>query len=173
MITIKEHKEWFAIYVRSRSEKKVFKSLQDEGIESFLPLITKLKQWSDRKKKVEEPLFRSYLFVHIDRKDCTKVQKISGVVTFIKFENQVVAVPDNQILAIKEFINDIDLHDVDYSDIKEGELVIIKSGQMKGLIGRFVEVRGKHRLIVDIDVIGQSIPINISRSSVEAFRSNS
>ena len=101
MTVLKEHKEWFAIYVRSRTEKKVFKSLQDEGIESFLPLITRLKQWSDRKKKVEEPLFRSYLFVHINRKECAKVQKISGVVKFIKFENQAVTVPDNQILAIK------------------------------------------------------------------------
>ena len=56
----KDNKKWFAIYVKSRNEKKVFKTLDDIGIESFLPLITRMKQWSDRRKKVEEPLFRSY-----------------------------------------------------------------------------------------------------------------
>ena len=55
----KDNKKWFAIYVKSRNEKKVFKTLDDIGIESFLPLITRMKQWSDRRKKVEEPLFRS------------------------------------------------------------------------------------------------------------------
>ena len=65
MTDIKDNKKWFAIYVKSRCEKKVNEQLEDIGVESFLPLITRVKQWSDRKKKVEEPLFRSYLFVHI------------------------------------------------------------------------------------------------------------
>ena len=63
------NKKWFTLYVKSRSEKKVAKQLEDIGVESFLPLITKIKQWSDRKKKVEEPLFRSYIFVHITDKN--------------------------------------------------------------------------------------------------------
>ena len=62
MTADKDSKKWFAIYVKSRNEKKVSKTLNDIGIESFLPLITKIKQWSDRRKKVDEPLFNSYLF---------------------------------------------------------------------------------------------------------------
>lgn len=170
MTNKKENKEWFAIYVRSRSEKKVLKLLENEGIESFLPLITRIKQWSDRKKKVEEPLFRSYLFVHVAENHLETIKSFFGVARVIKFEDKAVSIPDNQILAIRQYISDTDLHDIDYADIKEGELVIIKSGQMKGLIGRFVEIRGKHRLIVDIDVVGKTIPINIARSKVDAFR---
>ncbi len=165
----KDNKKWFAIYVKSRNEKKVFKTLDDIGIESFLPLITRMKQWSDRRKKVEEPLFRSYLFVNIPLSDYYKVLNVNGVVKFICFEKKPVEVPQNQIIAIKKYIDDTDLHDVNYEniDFKEGELVRIKSGQMKDLIGRFVKINGKHRVVIDIEAVGQSLPINIARSSVE------
>lgn len=169
MTDIKENKKWYAIYVKSRNEKKVFKTLDDIGIESFLPLITRMKQWSDRKKKVEEPLFRSYIFVNIPLSDYYKVLNVNGVVKFICFERKPVEVPENQIVAIQKYIADTDLHDVDYEniDFKEGELVRIKSGQLKDLVGRFVKINGKHRVVIDIEAVGQSLPINISRSNVE------
>lgn len=169
MTADKDSKKWFAIYVKSRNEKKVFKSLNDIGIESFLPLITKIKQWSDRKKKVEEPLFNSYLFVNIPLSDYYKVLNVNGVVRFICFEKKPVEVPENQIEAIKKYICDTDLHEVDYEtiDFKEGELVRIKAGQMKDLVGRFVEIKGKHRIMIEIEVVGQYLPINIARTNVE------
>lgn len=171
MIVKKDSKKWFAIYVKSRSEKKVHKLLDDIDVESFLPLITRVKQWSDRKKKVEEPLFRSYLFVNISLSDYYKVLQVPGVVKFVNFENQPVPVPENQIIAIKHYINDTDLHDdINYDDFKEGELVRIKSGQMKDLVGRFIKIKGRHRVIIDIESVGQSLPINISRSNVEAVK---
>ena len=170
MTDVNDNKKWFAIYVKSRSEKKVLKLLEDIGIESFLPLITRVKQWSDRKKKVEEPLFRSYLFVNIPLSDYYTVLNVNGVVKFITFEKKPVPVPDNQIIAIKEYLNDTELHSIDYEDFKEGELVRIKSGQMKDLIGRFIKINGKHRVIIDIEAVGQSIPINIARSNVEAVK---
>ena len=172
MTADKDNKKWFAIYVKSRNEKKVFKTLDDIGIESFLPLITRMKQWSDRLKKVEEPLFRSYLFVNISLNDYYKVLNVNGVVKFICFEKKPVEVPQNQIIAIKKYITDTDLHDVDCEniDFKEGELVRIKSGQMKDLIGRFVKINGKHRVVIDIEAVGQSLPINIARSNIEAVK---
>ena len=170
MTDVKDNRKWFAIYVKSRSEKKVLKLLEDIGIESFLPLITRVKQWSDRKKKVEEPLFRSYLFVNIPLSDYYTVLNVNGVVKFITFEKKPVPVPNNQIIAIKEYLNDTELHSIDYEDFKEGELVRIKSGQMKDLIGRFIKINGKHRVIIDIEAVGQSIPINIARSNVEAVK---
>ena len=168
----KDNKKWFAIYVKSRSEKKVYEQLDDIGIESFLPLITRVKQWSDRKKKVEEPLFRSYLFVHISDSDYYNVLNVNGVVKYICFEKKAVAVPENQIIAIKRYISDTDLHDIEFdnTEFKEGEMVRIKSGQMKDLIGRFVTIKGKHRVIIDIEVVGQSLPVNIARSNVEAVK---
>ena len=170
MTDVKDNKKWFAIYVKSRSEKKVLKLLEDIGVESFLPLITRVKQWSDRKKKVEEPLFRSYLFVNIPLSDYYTVLNINGVVKFISFEKKPVPVPDNQIIAIKEYLNDTELHSINYEDFKEGELVRVKTGQMKDLVGRFVKINGKHRVIIDIEAVGQSLAINIARSNVEAVK---
>ena len=170
MTDVKDNKKWFAIYVKSRSEKKVLKLLEDIGVESFLPLITRVKQWSDRKKKVEEPLFRSYLFVNIPLNDYYNVLNVNGVVKFVTFERKPVPVPDNQIIAIKEYLNDTELHSINYEDFKEGELVRVKTGQMKDLVGRFVTIKGKHRVIIDIEVVGQSLPVNIARSNVEAVK---
>ena len=172
MADIKENKKWFAVYVKSRCEKKVSKQLDDIGIESFLPLITRMKQWSDRKKKVEEPLFRSYIFVNITLADYYNVLNVANVVKFITFEKKPVVVPENQITAIKKYICDTDLHEIecDSMDLKEGELVRIKTGQMKDLIGRFIKIKGKHRIIIDIEAVGQSLPINISRSNVERIQ---
>ena len=170
MTDVKDNRKWFAIYVKSRSEKKVLKLLEDIGVESFLPLITRVKQWSDRKKKVEEPLFRSYLFVNIPLSDYYTVLNVNGVVKFITFEKKPVPVPYNQIIAIKEYLNDTELHSINYEDFKEGELVRVKTGQMKDLIGRFIKINGKHRVIIDIEAVGQSIPINIARSNVEAVK---
>ena len=172
MTADKDSKKWVAIYVRSRNEKKVSKTLNDIGIESFLPLITRIKQWSDRRKKVDEPLFNSYLFVNIPLSDYYKVLNVNGVVKFICFEKKPVEVPENQIEAIKKYICDTDLHEIDYEniDFKSGELVRIKSGQMKDLIGRFVEIKGKHRIMIEIEVVGQYLPINIARANVERIQ---
>ncbi|MBR0324187.1 MAG: UpxY family transcription antiterminator [Bacteroidales bacterium] len=170
MTDVKDNKKWFAIYVKSRSEKKVLKLLEDIGIESFLPLITRVKQWSDRKKKVEEPLFRSYLFVNIPLNDYYTVLNVNGVVKFVTFERKPVPVPDNQIIAIKEYLNDTELHSINYEDFKEGELVRVKTGQMKDLVGRFVKINGKHRVIIDIEAVGQSLAVNVARSNVEAVK---
>lgn len=175
MTNEKDDKKWFAIYVKSRNEKKVFRQLENMGIESFLPLITRLKQWSDRKKKVEEPLFRSYVFLRHnlkDRKEYYKIMNIQGVVCFVTIEKKPVPIPENQITAIKEYLNDTELQDFNTDDFKEGQLVRIKSGQMRDLIGRFVQTKGKHNIIIiiEIEAVGQSLPITVPRSMVEAVR---
>lgn len=173
MIKKNDDKEWFAVYVRSRFEKKVLQSLIDIDIESFLPLITRIKRWSDRMKRVEEPLFRSYLFVRIQPNDETtklKIKKVYGVVRFVSVENIPVPVPNNQIAAIKTYIADNTLHEVNCEDYKEGELVIIKSGHMRDLIGRFVKINGKHRVIINIESVGQSLPIDVPLSNIEVYK---
>lgn len=160
---------WHALYVRSRAEKKVYDQLVDHGYEAYLPLITRVKQWSDRKKKVEEPLFKSYVFVRNNERQHYFVLGIYGVVRFVTFEREAVIVPDKQILAIKKYIdnpvdNEEDLKNI---DLKEGQLVRITNGPMQGLTGRLISVKSKRRLLVNIDVVGQSIPVSLPRTKVE------
>ena len=158
--------KWYALYVMSRHEKKVNKLLTERNVETFLPLIQRLKQWSDRKKLVEEPLFKSYIFVHTDLKFYFDILHVPGVVHFICSESKPLVVPENQIAAVKSYISDFVDDDGSLPDLHEGQLVEIKYGQMRGLVGRLVTMKGKQRVVVNIESVGQFLPINISRSQV-------
>lgn len=165
---------WHALYVRSRAEKKVYDQLNDLGYEAYLPLITRVKQWSDRKMKVQEPLFKSYVFVRNNERQHYYVLGVYGVVRFVTFEHKAVVVPDKQILAIKKYIDnpvddEEDLHNI---DLKEGQLVRITNGPMQGLMGRLISVKSKRRLLINIDVVGQSIPVSLPRTKVEPVEEN-
>ena len=167
-----EKMAWHAIYVRSRSEKKVVSQLTEMGIVCYLPLVTRVKQWSDRRKKVEEPLFKSYVFVYSSDKQYVPILNLFGVLKFVMFEKQhPVDVPESQILAIKKFVSDYE-HGEEYKmlnneELKVGQMVRIISGPMKGLTGRLETIRDKRHLIVYIEVVGQFIPVHIPRAKVE------
>lgn len=162
---------WHALYVRSRSEKKVLSLLEGNGYKAYLPLVTEVKKWSDRKKKVEEPLFKSYVFVYSSEKEYIPILNIYGVVKFVSFEHKAVVVPENQILAIKKFVSEYEKGEefkmLNDEDLKVGQRVRIINGPLKGLVGRLETIRNKRHLIVYIDVVGQSIPVHIPRAKVE------
>lgn len=166
-------KFWYAIYVRSKGEKKVLIELEYLGIEAYLPLITRLKQWSDRKKKVEEPLFRSYVFVRIQEAEFFTVKGVPGVVKYISFEGKPAVIPDEQIEAIHYFLNEQDDQEsIEGEKLEEGQLVRIKHGPMAGLIGRMIYYKNRSRLLVQIDAVGQILSLNIPRSKVEPVVQN-
>ena len=124
-------RQWHALYVRSRSEKKVLSQLQEMGIEAYLPLVTKIKQWSDRRKKIEEPLFKSYVFVYSNAKEYLPILNVYGVMRFVTFEREAVVVPDNQIVAIKRFVEDYEHGE----EFKMQNNEVLKVGQMSATKG--------------------------------------
>lgn len=162
-------KKWYALYTRSRSEKKVLLELEYAGIEAYLPLITRMRQWSDRVKKIEEPLFRSYIFVHIHENEYYTAVNIPGAMRFVTFEGKAVDIPEKQIEAIRFYLSDPEPVADDEQVISVGQLVRVKHGQMEGLIGRLVRYKNKHRLLVLIEAIGQTINLNIPRTRVEVI----
>lgn len=164
-------RHWHALYVRSRSEKKVLSQLEEMGIEAYLPLVTKIKQWSDRRKKVDEPLFKSYVFVRSNAKEYLPILNVYGVMRFVSFERQAVVVPDNQIVAIKKFVEDYE-HGEEYKmqnneELKVGQKVRIINGPMKGLEGTLQTIDNKRHLIVYIEAVGQCLPVHLPRAKVE------
>ena len=166
-----DEKCWHALYVRSRSEKKVLSQLEEMGVEAYLPLITVVRQWSDRRMKVQEPLFKSYVFVRSNDKQYIPILNVYGVVRFVCFEREAVVVPENQIVAIKKFVSDYENGEEfkmqNDEELKVGQTVRIINGPMKGLTGRLDTIRNKRHLIVYIDVVGQYIPVHIPRAKVE------
>ena len=157
-------KIWYAIYVKSRTEKKAYDALISFGIDGYLPLVKTLKQWSDRRKWVEEPLFRSYLFVCIDKSEYFKVLNVDGVVKFITFEGKAVAIPPNQIQAIKQFVDEGDELTDNVEDFKQGDEVEIIKGSMMGLKGKLISFKNKQKVKIEIEAIAQSIYLSIPKS---------
>ncbi len=159
----KVEKVWYALYVKSRTEKKVAIELEGVGIDYYLPIEKRLRQWSDRKKWVEVPLFSSYIFVYITQKEYYKVLQTQGVVKYISFEGKAVTVPQQQIDAVKIYLQEID--PVLNEDLvwKEGKEVEVMAGKLIGLKGILIQAKGKNRVRVEIEVVGSAIILNIPR----------
>jgi len=164
---IDQNYRWYPVYTRSRAEKKAHDELIRKGIVSYLPLRKTLKQWSDRKKIVEEPLIKSYLFVYISSKEYTEVLMTNGIARFIYFSGKIAAMPDQQIDHLKLLLaTEEELSVFDY-EIKPGEKVLIKAGPFKDMIAELVSVHHKKRIILRLDNIGYAIEINTSMAFVE------
>ncbi|MBN1990726.1 MAG: UpxY family transcription antiterminator [Bacteroidales bacterium] len=153
---------WYAAYTKPRNEKKVLERLRETGIEAYLPLQKRLKQWSDRKKFVEEPIFRSYIFVRIELKDYFNVLNTTGIVRFITFEGKAVPIPDKQIDQVKLLLEQKDVEvDVSEEPIMPGTMIEITSGVMIGLTGELVEHQGKQKVVVRLNHISHSLLVSL------------
>ncbi len=169
-IKINHDKKWYAIYTKSRAEKKVFDLLNQKGIETYLPMQKCLKQWSDRKKWVEEPLFRSYIFVKIQDVEFLEVQKTNGVVCFITFERKKVPIPENQIEAVKQLLkNNIEIEHTTKKFFIDDTVEII-SGNLTGIQGKLIEYKGKKKVLISIDSVSQGLLINVPLVSLRKIK---
>jgi len=153
--------KWFAIYTNPRAEKLVHARLLEDGVESFLPLQKTYRQWSDRKKLVEKPLLSSYVFVRVVPKEFPVVYKTSGVVKFISFEGQPVAIPQNQIDNLKLLVNSDAEIEVTSEKFATGDNVEVVAGSLVGLTGELIMVGKQKRVIVRIDKLEQNIIVTI------------
>ena len=159
---------WFAVYTNPRSEKKAYAELLSKGITAYLPLQRTLKQWSDRKKWVEEPLFRSYLFVHIPQSQYFEVLNTFGIVRYVTFEGKAVPVPQKQIDAIRYYLDEQgNPADGPESALEPGSKVEIIRGPLRGLTGVLVEHQGQKRVRIEIEALGQFLNLTIANKDLK------
>ena len=158
---------WYALYTRSRHEKLVDRELKKKGIESFLPLRKVTRHWSDRRKIIEDPLFKGYLFVHIPWRERWAVLNTVGVAHFVGPKaSDPVQVPERDLWTIRRFMEqEIQLDPFPY--LKEGQRVYIRSGLMKGAEGFIVRKDNHCRLVISLDLLMQSISVVIDEACVE------
>ena len=152
---------WYAIYTNPRAEKKTVALLLQRGIIAYLPLLKSLKQWSDRKKWVEEPLFKSYAFVNVSEREYLDVLQVHGVVKYISFSCKAAIIPDTQIDTIKLLLSSESELDISDHHFEKGESVIIKAGPFIGLKGELIDTQNTKRFLVRFEQLGKSIIINI------------
>ncbi len=159
---------WHVLYTRPRFEKKVYQQLLQKHIESYLPLQEIVKRWTDRKKTVEEPLFKSYVFVHADEKERLASLQTTGVVRCVSFGGKVAVVPDIQIESLKRMLGEGKPVEV-CPTIRVGARVKIVRGHLYGIEGVLADIRGSKRFALTIDVLRRSVLIEIGADSVEAL----
>lgn len=121
-------KKWYVVYTKPRWEKKVHANLTSRGLASYCPLRKVRNQWSDRVKLVEEPLFKSYLFVHITEPEMTVVRMVDGVLNFVYWQGKPAIVKDREIDVIRRFLNEHDNGQVQALVLKPQSKVLIKGG---------------------------------------------
>jgi len=159
--------KWFALYTRSRAEKKVFQELHEKGIEAYLPLRKELRHWSDRKKWVEMPVINSYIFVHIPMADYKRVFESKGVVSYVSRKGKAVVIPDREIDAMRRAVNSKLTINVEPKLVRKGQEITITSGPLKGISGKVLEMQGARKFFLRINQIGFTLVVDLDKDDTE------
>lgn len=139
---------WYVLYTKPKWEKKVTEKLQQIGITAYCPVISKVQQWSDRKKKVEMPLFSSYVFVQIEERDRNAVFAVSGVIRYLFWLGKPAIVKDQEIVAIQQWLSEPDSFEVEVRTWQAGDKVVIEQGVFKDQLAVVQEVKSSSYVLV-------------------------
>jgi len=158
---------WYALYTRSRFEKKLLCELASRQVEVFLPMREIISCWKDRKKKIWVPMFPGYIFVnHIDTPENRyRILNVPGAVHIVSVSGRSNPIPEEQIMAIRRFL-EASLSVDPYPYVKIGTRVEIIAGPLAGIRGMLIEKRGKFRFVIQVDLIMQAISVEIDASDI-------
>lgn len=159
--------DWLVVYTMSRAEKKIQKELARREIECFLPLHKVIKQWSDRKKKLELPLFPNYLFVRPGQLDSYKVLMVPGVVKYVKANKELATVREEQIDAIKRMLHGNP--EVSSDVFVTGAKLRVTRGPLQGLEGVVVEKLGRTRIAMTLEIMNRTISAEVNPADLESI----
>ena len=162
-------RKWLAIYSRPRWEKKVNQLLLEKGFESYCPLNKVRRKWSDRVKIVEEPLFKSYVFVKVNDVDRTGVRMTPGVINFVYWEGKPAVIREKEINAIKRFLNEYENVEVKPMNLQVHQRVKITTGPLMDQEGEVLDLKRK-MVKVAIDSLGYILVAYIDRTKLTSAR---
>ena len=155
--------KWYIIQTRPRWEKKVADSLEQKGIESYCPLNKVRRKWSDRIKTIEEPLFKSYVFVKISEDQRTNVRMTNGVVNFVYWNGKPALIKEKEIQTIKRFLDEYENVEAVKMNIGPDDRVRVVSGPMMDQEGKVLELKNKTAKVC-IDSLGYMLIAYIDKS---------
>jgi transcription antitermination factor NusG len=168
-LTSPDEIHWYAVRTRSRHEKIATQQLDSRGIETFLPLMNQVRQWSDRKKEVEVPLFSGYSFVRLNysiSEQRLSVLRTHGVVSFVGVQHTGVPIPDAQIEDLRTLLaNKIPVKE--HKFLRIGQRVRVRGGALNGVEGILASQSGERSLVISIESIERSLSIRVEGYDVE------
>lgn len=158
---------WYAIYTKSRAEKKVVEALDELGIKSYLPLKTVERQWKDRRKKIETPIIASYVFVYIDlnaqRKDLYEIQ---GFVSFVSEKRAPKPIPEHEIEMMRKTVESSWVFEVDNNTLVKGQKVILRREPLKGMEGIVTDVSSKKVHLI-LPTVGITLVVSMENADFD------
>jgi len=166
--SITNNQEWFAVQTKPRHEKKVACELKEKRIDVFLPLLTAIRQWSDRKQEVGMPLFPNYMFVRMNqtREERTSILRTNGVRSFVGMRGIGVAVPNDEIESVQKILLE-GVNFTDYPFLAIGQKVRVRGGSLDGVSGILTAINNDRSLIVSVQCIQRSLAVRIDGYGVE------
>lgn len=170
MSTVNEHFSWFALQVRTRHEAGLTTFLEGKGYECFLPAITSERRWSDRVKRVQNPLFPGYVFCRFNPQNRLPILTTPGVIQIVGYNRSPVPIEETEIAAIQALIAS-GLPSQPWPFLKAGDHVRIESGPLRGFEGLLLEFKGKHRLLLSITLLQRSVAVEIDTTAVASVPS--
>jgi transcriptional antiterminator NusG len=163
-----EPSPWFAIWTRSRHEKAVHEQLGRKDVESFLPTVTRWSRWKDRKKQIAWPLFPGYVFARFDPSISLPILKCTGVVSIVSFGGRPAPIPELEIDGIRRLVES----ELKYDPcplIREGMMVEVVHGPLKGVVGRLLRKGSHARLVLAVDLIGRAVSVTVDAADVRPY----
>jgi transcriptional antiterminator RfaH len=139
---------WYVVYTKPKWEKKVAERLNEMGVISYCPLITKISQWSDRKKKIEVPLFNSYVFVQIEEKNRNVIFEVTGAIRYLFWLGKPAIVKDKEIEAIQSWLAIPDAFELKLESWQKGDKITLETGPFATQTAIVQEVKHNHYLLV-------------------------
>ncbi len=158
-------KHWFALYTKPRHEFKAREQLTEIGVDTYLPTITVTKQWSDRKKKVTEPLFKGYIFINSSEIERNSAVARESVIKTIFFDGKPAVIPNQEIESIKKMLESPEKIKV-FNGITKGVIVKIESGPFEGIEGIVSSISDdENTLSVSMQLLNRTISVSIARNT--------
>lgn len=158
-------RNWYAVYTKPRWEKKVNQLFRQNGFETYCPLSKYRRKWSDRIKIVEEPLFKSYVFVRLTENEHARVRTIDGVVNFVYWCGKPAIVKEEEIVIIRKFLNEHQGAEIVQVQLKEGVKAVVQQGIFMNEEGLVVKVRHK-TVELRLERLGVALIATLDRNNV-------
>ena len=157
--------KWYAVYTRPRWDKKVNNLLLTKGVESYCPLNKVRRKWSDRIKVVEEPLFKSYVFVKIADEHRTEVRMTDGVINFVYWDGKPAIIKEKEIQTIRRFLDEYENVELLKMDLKPDQRVRVAAGPLMDQEGKIIEIKNKVAKVA-IDSLGYILIADIDKGKL-------
>jgi len=157
---------WTAFYTKPRNDKKAADRLMSEGFDVYCPTRTVIKQWSDRKKKVTEPIFSSYIFAKVNEISRNQILSDPSIVSNVYWLGKPAMIRDNEILEIRNFLNEFPLAKITSNEFKSDDKVLVNSGPLSKLEGTVDQIKG-NKAILNIESLGIVIHAEVSLNRIE------